>query len=241
MMNYPVPASGRAFRFLGFIFLSSWLAGCATTATQVSQVSKLESMGNRPKILLMTPDVKYYVLTAGGVTEPQADWTAAARRNFNTAITSYADERGADLATLPDDGDPDPLVTRYEKLHGAVGSTILANYYGMAKLPGKAGAFDWSLGPGISEIRDSYAADYALFSFYRDYQASGGRIAFAVLAAAAGAAMTTTAEFGFASLVDLKTGNVVWFNQVGAGVGELRDEDGAMAVIRNLFRDLPQG
>jgi hypothetical protein len=78
-----------------------------------------------------------------------------------------------------------------------------------------------------------------LFVFYRDYQASGGRVAFAILAAAAGAGVSTGSEHGFASLVDLKTGDIVWFNVVRAGSGELRDKNGAAAAVSVLFKDIP--
>jgi len=216
------------------------LGGCAVT-TQVAQIDNLETVGERPRILLMTPDVKYYLLTAGGMPEPNADWTAAARLNFVDAITKYANRRGADLMKLPTDDDPDQIITSYEKLHSAVGSTVLINHFGVAPLPTKAGSFDWGLGPGVRTIRENYGADYALFSFYRDYQASGGRVAFAILAAAAGVGVPTTAEFGFASLVDLQTGEIVWFNKVDVGAGELRDPEGAMAVIETLFKNLPEG
>ena len=131
----------------------------------------------------------------------------------------------------------------YERLHSAVGYTILNNHFGMMKLPSKANGeiFDWSLGPGISAIAEQYNADYALFVYYRDYQASGGRIAFAIIAAAAGAGVSTGSEHGFASLVDLRTGDIVWFNVVGAGSGELRERDGAAAAVNTLFRDIPTG
>jgi len=51
--------------------------------------------------------------------------------------------------------------------------------------------------------------------------------------------MSAGAEYGFASLVDLKTGDIVWFNVVGAGSGELRDAAGAAAAVDTLFRDMP--
>jgi outer membrane protein assembly factor BamB len=71
------------------------------------------------------------------------------------------------------------------------------------------------------------------------YQASGGRVAFAILAAAAGAGVSTGSESGFASLVDLKTGEIVWFNVVASGSGELRDEQGAVTAVETLFKDIP--
>ena len=212
-------------------------SGCATTSN-VQQIDQLESVGESPRIVLMPPDIKYYLLTAGGVTEPNAEWTDAAKENFGTAIVAYADSIGTDL-TVIDQSNLSGREIRYETLHSAVGTTILQNYFGMLKLPSKGDRFDWSLGPEISSIGEDHDADYALFVFYRDYQASGGRVAFAILAAAAGAGVSTGSESGFASLVDLKTGDIVWFNVVRAGSGELRDKEGATAAVNALFNDIP--
>jgi len=214
------------------------LGGCATT-TNVHQIDRLESVGENPRIILMPPDIRYYLLTTGGVPEPNAEWTDAAQKNFDVAVRNFADQIGSDL-TVVDKADLSRDEVRYEALHSAVGITLLENYFGMAKLPGKGERFDWSLGPGVSSIGATYDADYALFAYYRDYQASGGRIAFAVLAAAAvGAAVPTGAEFGFASLVDLKTGDIVWFNKVDVGAGELRNPGGAAKVVDTLFKGIP--
>jgi hypothetical protein len=119
--------------------------------------------------------------------------------------------------------------------------TILNHQFGMWTLPSKGNGevFDWSLGPGTSVLAEEHDADYGLFVFYRDYQASGGRVAFAILAAAAGVGVSTGSEGGFASLIDLRTGDVVWFNVVGVGAGELRDPEGAAAAVHELFSGIP--
>ena len=114
------------------------------------------------------------------------------------------------------------------------------HHYGPLKLPSKNGRFDWSLGPGVASLRQQYDADYALFVHYRDYQASGGRVAFAILAAAAGVGVGMGSESGFASLVDLNTGDIVWFNMVVAGSGELRDVDGARKTVAKLLDTMPR-
>lgn len=227
--------------------LGLWLAplaliavsGCASTGTTAQQIEVLESgTDGEPRILLMPPDIKYYLLTTGGVPEPHAVWTEQARHNFSVAVEQYAESIGTDLAVM----DPDNLSQKeiaYEELHSAVGLTVITNHFGMMKLPTKEGQFDWSLGPGVSEIADQYDADYGLFVYYRDYQASGGRVAFAILAAAAGASVPMGSESGFASLVDLKTGDIVWFNVVPVGSGELRDEQGAVKAVNKLFEDIP--
>jgi len=220
------------------------VTGCVTTPQTSTQIDRLEAVGENPRILLMSPDIRYYLLTAGGVTEPNAEWTEAAQTNFLTAVKSFADFRGIDLATIDE---PDGLAIeaeRYLRLHSAVGITLQTNHFGMMPLPSKRmpdnqRRFDWSLGPGVSEISDSYDADYLLFVFYRDYQATGGRVAFAILAGLAGAAVSTGYEGGFASLVDLRTGDVVWFNNMALGSGEMREPQGAVTAVAALLADLP--
>ena len=222
-------------------FLAVCFTGCATTQN-VQQIDRLESVKANPRVLLMPPDIRYYLITAGGVSEPHAEWTDAARGNFSVAVQDYAREIGTELVVM-DDADMSPSEVSYSELHQAVGLTVLSNHFGYLKLPtkntGDERNFDWSLGPGVAEFADEYDADYGLFVFYRDEQASGGRVAFAVLAAAAGAAVSTGSEYGFASLVDLRSGDLVWFNVVGAGSGELRDPAGAHAAVDMLFKDIP--
>ncbi len=193
---------------------------------------------------MMPPDIRYYLLTAGGVTEPHAEWTTAARENFAEAALAHTDSMGADMTLLRED-DLSADEIRYETLHSAVGLTMLQHYFFGTRLPSKGDRFDWSLGPNVSVIGEDNNANYALFVFYRDYQASGGRVGFAVLSAVVGAAtgtgamISTGSEFGFASLVDLKTGDIVWFNLVAAGSGEMRDRDGAAKAVATLFADIP--
>jgi len=231
---------GSYGKAIGVIATFLLLSGCATT-TNVQQIDQLESIGEDPRIVLMPPDIRYYLLTASGVPEANEEWTEAAKVNFSKALLDYADDIGADLKPISADNlTPDEI--RYETLHSAVGLTLMQHHFGYTPLPSKAGTFDWSLGPDISAIADNHAADYALFVYYRDYQASGGRIAFAILAGLAsggGTGVGTGSEHGFASLVDLKTGDIVWFNMVNAGVGELRDADSARKTVDALFKDIP--
>ncbi|MDH3303672.1 MAG: hypothetical protein OEM50_03235 [Gammaproteobacteria bacterium] len=227
----------RFFRLAALSTSILMLSGCVVSSN-VQQIDRLESVGENPRIVMMPPDVKYYLLTASGVPEPNVEWTTAARENFRAAMTDYAASIGTDLVFVGSDSLSEDEI-RYEALHSAVGSSLLNHHFGMMKLPSKNGKFDWSLGPDIASIGEDHDADYALFVYYRDYQASGGRVALAVLAAAVGAGVATGSEHGFASLVDLKSGDIVWFNVVNAGAGELRNKDGAVTAVRTLFKDIP--
>ena len=220
------------------------LSGCVVTQTSSRQIDRLEVVGENPRILLMPPDIRYYLLTAGGVTEPNAELTEAARQNFLVAMKNFADSIGADLVTIDDPEGLSVEEDQYRKLHSAVGITLQINHFGLMPLPSKSlpdneRRFDWSLGPGVSEIGERYDADYLLFVFYRDYQATGGRVAFALLAAVAGVGVSMGSESGFASLVDLRTGDIVWFNTVAIGGGELSTPTGTAAAVSRLFADIP--
>ena len=216
-----------------------FLAGC-TTSQQASQAAHVGSVVGAARILLIEPDIKFYVLTAGGVSEPQPDWTEAARRNFVSAAQTQLRAHGHSLVAM-DPNVADETISQYEKLHESVAGTILQNYFGFAKLPSKQGVFDYSVGPGVSVLRDRYGADYALFVFYRDYRSSGGRMAFAFLAAAVGGIVGTGNQFGFASLVDLTSGDIVWCREVDIGTGDLRDQGGANQTASVLFEGMPGG
>ena len=128
------------------LVLAVLFTGCATTRN-AQQIDQLESIAENPRVILMPPDIRYYLISAGGVPEPHAEWTKTAQDNFSSATLEFAQSIGTDLTIL----DPDDIGEtefRYERLHSAVGMTILDHHFGMTKLPSKGGGqiFDWSLG-----------------------------------------------------------------------------------------------
>lgn len=237
--------STRSVPGLAVLVLSLFSAGCATSQA-VTEVAQLTSVEPEARILLMTPDIKMYTLTVGGVPELNPDATELARANFVAAANRHSGAQGTRLVILDvSAAAQDPEVGRYERLHGAVALAVQQHQYNAAwKLPSKHGAFDWSLGPGVHELGERYGADYALFVTYVDMSGSGGRWAFSMFAALAGVAIPTGGQFGFASLVDLETGKIVWVNQAMAadvGGGDLKTANGADKVVDNLLSAMPRG
>jgi len=220
------------------LLLAALLTGCATSGA-VKQIDKLDSVDASATFLVMTPDIKYYLLTASGVPELEPQWTDSARIHFAQALQNFADEKQFEIEYLPDQANLTDLEISYQKLYSAVGSTVLSHHYGPVKLPTKKGVFDWTLGPGVAEIGRKYDADYALFTYYREYQASGGRLALSFFAALMGVGLATGGEIGFASLIDLRSGEIVWFNKMTSGGGELRDPANAEKTVANLFKNIP--
>ena len=195
------------------------------------------------RIVMVEPDVQLMELDAGGILEPRADWTKAAQGFIDSDIRSHLGKGGAELVNADNASAHE---VQLAKLHGVVGQAILTHLYtSPLRLPNKGTALDWTLGPGTSEMRDHYGADYALFVFVRDSYSSAGRRAVQVLGVLAGAALGVAVvpaggvQIGFASLVDLRTGNIVWFNRLISGSGDLRTEKPAQATVDALIKDMP--
>ena len=220
---------------MGVIALFALLAGC-TMSEQITPTSHAVSIPSGARVLLFEPDIKYYLMSAGGVPEPQPDWTQSARSNFVSAARAELSNQGLVMQAV-DPALPDDDVIEYTKLHNAVASTIMEG----VKLPSKTDRLDIGLGPGVAVLKDRYGADYGLFVFYVGYGSTGGRWAFAIAAAAVGVAMPTGGQGGAASLVDLRTGEIVWFNNISSGTGDLRNPGGAATTVQTVFKGLPHG
>ena len=221
------------------------LTGCATTSFKSAPDFTLPARSQ--KILLMPMDVELSTLTAGGILKPEAEWTENARKNVEKAL--LGEMATMDIHLLcPRNVEGIALSSEEQekkiqliKLHEAVGQSILVHQYIPAlKLPGKDDAFDWSLGEEIKLLKEKYGAQHALFVYMRDSYSSSGRVAVFILAAAFGASITMGQQVGFASLVDLDTGKVVWFNRLARGVGDLRTETAAVESIKVLLSNFPK-
>ena len=186
----------------------------------------------------MQPDVEISELTAGGLTEPNAAWTATARGNIEQALDAFLAEKGVSLipqgATVND-----PEEIQLVKLHEAVGASILVHtYIQPAALPTKP-TFDWTLGDAATVLGRNHGADYALFLNFRDSFSSDGRVAFIIAAAVFGVSVPGGQQTGFASLVDLRTGDVVWFHTLLSTTGDLREPASARNAVESLLTQIP--
>ena len=112
-------------------------------------------------------------------------------------------------------------------------------YFAGYNLPTKQDAFDWSLGGDVQRLNDRYNADCALFIFLRDSYASAGRKAAMVVGALAGFYVAGGRQMGFASLVDLNTGDILWFGRLLRETGDLRKPEPASEAVQQLLAGIP--
>lgn len=191
------------------------------------------------KILLLPVDVELFSLSAGGVAEPKADWTAAALGHMKAAITQKKAELRFSGVELPD-GAIDEFGEQIG-LHAAVASSIALHHStgGMWALPSKAGLLDWTFGDAMRPLHARSGARYGLFVWVRDSYASAERKAAMVALALFGVGIPGGVQTGYASLVDLQTGRVVWFNRLARGTGDLREAAPAKESIEALLSNFP--
>jgi hypothetical protein len=239
------------------LLASGTLAGCVQTR-QYADVEFEPPQGNY-KLLVMRPDVSVGSVTTGGMVEPRADWTETARAKLLAAIKAQQAARGGNIFIMEKRNslagvDPE-MIAELERLHYAVGTSIALHKYSGRTLPTKRGkGLDWTLGEDAVTLGRRTGYDYALFLYAEDSFASTGRVALQVLGVA-GCFVGFCApniggggQFGYASLVDLRTGEVVWFNvaqassQVaGIKMGDIRTDEGAAQMVDRLLDRMKPG
>ncbi len=233
------------------------LAGCVQTR-QYADVEFTPPQGEY-KLLVMRPDVSVGSVTTGGMVEPRADWTETARAKLLAALRAQQATRGGNVFIMEKrDSLPgvDPeAVAELERLHYAVGSSIALHKYSGAYLPTKRGkGLDWTLGEDAVALGRRTGYQYALFLHAEDSFASTGRVALQVLGIAGcfvGFCAPTVGgggQFAYASLVDLRTGEVAWFNVVqassqvaGIKMGDIRTDEGAAQLVDRLLDRMKPG
>jgi hypothetical protein len=232
------------------------LGGCVSTR-QVADVQFQPPQGNY-SLIVMRPDVQVGSVTTGGLVEPRAEWTEQARANVLRALAEQQSGRGgrtlvAETRQSVQGVDP-KTIADLERLHNAVGNSIILHKYAFGnELPTKRRGIDWTLGEDAVKLGRATGMDYALFLYAQDSIASSGRVAMQVLGIAGCfvgfcAPQGGGGQVAYSSLVDLRTGEVVWFNVLqtnsqlpGVTFGDIRTPEGAAQMVDRLLGRMKAG
>lgn len=206
------------------------------------------------KIVVFRPDVHVGSLKIGGLDEPNAEWTEEARANIQASLEAEAAARSSNMIFIDDlEGENAVLLNNYRGLFEAVSGAMFQHLTLGDKLPTKLTKettssgrtrevvkLDWTLGEGASQLRDVTGADYAMFVFTHDaYGDAGRKVAQVLMAGLFGAYVPAGVHIGYAGLVDLRTGNIVWFNTDLQMGGDPRNPEGAEKRVGQLMRGFP--
>jgi hypothetical protein len=152
-------------------------------------------------------------------------------------------------------GIPADQVADLERLNAAVSQSIALHKYSGYNLPTKRRrGLEYTLGQDAIDLGRKSGYDYALFLHAEDSFASDGRVALQVLGVAGcfigfcAPNIGGAGQFAYASLVDLRTGEVVWFNVLQAGsqiagikMGDIRSPAGAAQMVDRLLNRMKPG
>jgi hypothetical protein len=236
--------------------LSVTASGCVQSR-QYADVQFTPPKGDY-RLLVMRPDVAVNSLTTGGMSQPRADWTEQARGNIIEALRTEQAGHGGKVLVLAHRNELPNVsaeeIADLERLHYAVGNSIALHKYSGYALPTKRGrGLEYTLGEDAVSLGRRTGYDYALFLYAEDNIASTGRTALQVLGVAGCfigfcAPSGGSNQFAYASLVDLRTGEVVWFNVLqtgsqlpGVSFGDIRSSQGAAQMVERLLGRMKPG
>ena len=237
--------------------LSVTLSACVQTR-QFADLQFTPPQGDYD-LLVLRPDVTVGSVTTGGMVEPRADWTEQARANITAALKAQQASLGGDVLIVEkrsdvEGVDPD-TVAEIERLNYVVAQSIVLHKYLGVYLPTKSRrGLEYTLGRDAVEFGQETGFDYMLFLHAEDSFASTGRIALQVLGIAGcvvgfcAPAVGGGGQLAYASLVDLRTGEVVWFNVLktgtqiaGVNLGDIRKPEGAAQMVERLLGRMKPG
>lgn len=234
------------FRRIGVLFAAfAFLAANPALAQEKGAVREgfsADSLKGQ-KILLFRPSVWVGSQSTGGMDEPNVDWTDQARGHLLIELKRQQSNFSNEIIEEPEVVGVDAVVlSSHRALFGSVASSVVNyQFFKGNRLPTRKNkAFDWTLGTGTKRIAELTGARYGLFVNTHDAYGSFGRKAFQILAAGlVGAGVKSGVHKGYAGLVDLETGNLVWLNADEAMGGDVRDADGMQKRVAQLLEDFP--
>lgn len=203
--------------------------------------------GSGKRILVFRPSVNVGAQSTGGMFEPNAEWTEQAKTNIGTALQAFQSRLGNQVVLAPEAyGEQAQVLEEHMALFAAISDAVITyqffvgNRLPTKKRDNKKAVFDWSMGPTVSTLPGAADADYGLFIYNKDAYGSTGRKVLQVLALLGpGISVKSGEHYGYAGLVDLKSGDVLWLNADNAMGGDVRKAEGSHKRVEQLLEAFP--
>lgn len=234
------------------IGLSLLLLGCAAPRSIKAHPDLAQKCQNIKSIALARPDIKVYLVSAGGVPELMVDWSNLAAENVTKALIAQFEGSGTSVSMLKPEARNEQEMKEVLALFPVVSTAIMQHagpvqpgFTPSAPAAYGAGA-DYSVGP-ITKILDSAGADALLLVHGLDQFASAGKKAVNVLGTFSGIMMSAVTGVAIVprgegttlrvALVD-RDGTILWHNIKG-GSTNLRDPEQAKSFVAVALEEFP--
>lgn len=241
---------GTMRRIMVVSIFSLFLIGCVATKSYRASSLFESYFDNRRTIAVMPPDVKMYQLTAGGIPELIDEWSDSTKAELLSCIREELNSMRSVNPSFIDDKtlseEDRDFIKEQNGLYSAVGGSIIWHTYTQGSIfKHKMDNFDYTLGSELSKISDITNADALLFCTARNYIWTAGRTSTQVFATLFGALtgvvfiLPSGPELLAVSLIDAKTGDVIWFHYIPMQ-GDLRKKEVCKEKVAKLFSSLPK-
>jgi hypothetical protein len=244
----------KSFVILFALYLLSLVVGCATTPKTIHPEFETRSRDIKTAGLI-SPDIKIYELTAGGLRELKDDWCAKGKENVQKAMIECLREKPLEIRPITMDREMEEEMEEIYALYRAVSSSIImhtVNIQGGNIFPEKVKTFDYSIG-SMEKILKKYGGDGLIFVTGFDEISSAGRQTLKAVGIIAGIALAASGVGGAmiiprsgvtlvsVALVD-SSGVILWYNIKGSEGGyDLRNPESATKLVRDILADYPGG
>jgi hypothetical protein len=217
-------------------------------------------------ITLVPPKVAVYEMSAGDMEEEVQAWSDSAQEHVAAAVRAEVAELGRTFVPYVGVG---PHVDHRAGSHGGAGRrpsnrkngvaedswllfeaaniAIMRHTYDPAQtFPTRMSDFGYTLGPGAAALLGGTVADAFLLIIATDHIASRERqalvaagLAMGLMKGAYAGPSATPAKLTLA-LVEARTGDIIWFNQLSMPFSDLRDEATDKVLVDMVMKGLAQ-
>jgi hypothetical protein len=226
------------------------VAACATHNTSLHKNLSQQSERQLPRrILLAQPDIRIHEISAGELVEKVDEWSDKASAEAAKSVERLAQSTSLFEAVQPAQLSDEERATldQYGALYTLVsGSANLARNSPYAAWSKRAADFDYTLGPGMAGVAESAKLDAVIFVVGTDYISTSSRKAAMAVGIALGlltgayAGPQSQPAFLSAGVVDMRTGELLWYStEVRSGGEDLRNPTVVRDLVDALFKTYP--
>lgn len=222
-----------------------WIAfGCASITPYRAHPEFEMRTKNIKTSGLLSPDIKIYEFTAGGVRELRDDWCAKGKVNVQGALIQCFQERPLEVKPVSVDKEMEEEMEDIYALYRAVSTSINLHTYGEFRFPEKMKNFDYSIGT-IDKILQKHGTEALIFVYGFDEISTGGRKALQAAGIIAGAltgvyVMPRSGITAVSAAVVDPSGSILWYNiKASQGGYDLRDPESATNFMRAILSSYP--
>jgi hypothetical protein len=193
---------------------------------------------------ILSPDIKIYELTAGGIRELRDDWCKIGKETVEQAAGECFRERWVQVKIIPIEKETEEELEDIVALYRAVSTSIISHTYGEYLFPEKVKRFEYSIGP-IDSLLKRWNSDALVFIIGSDEISTSGRKALTaaamVLGALAGVVMLPGGGITVVSIAVVDpSGNILWYNVKGSQGGyDLRNPESTRELLKAIVSDFP--